>query len=158
MDQHNTTVENLARAFRTFGKLDWHHKAVVGYKPSEVWVLFALKQGSKSEPPAMKVSEISKMLRVTSPTITQLLKDLEAHDLVERKSDPADRRAVYISLTEKGQTVIQQAGESFIETFSGLVAYLGEERSNQLAELLNDVSVYFREKEAGSELLTLERR
>jgi DNA-binding MarR family transcriptional regulator len=94
----------------------------------------------------MKVSEISKQLHVTSPTITQLLKGLEANNLVERHSDPADRRTIGISLTEKGNSVAQKASDSFSELLHGVIEYLGEEQSEQLADLMLKVSSYFEER------------
>ena len=96
----------------------------------------------------MKVSEIGKQLGVTSPTITQLLKSLEAHGLIERNIDAIDRRVVGVRLTVKGTTVAQEARDAFLASIKGLVGYLGEEPSDQLAELLFKVFRYFSEKEA----------
>jgi DNA-binding MarR family transcriptional regulator len=93
------------------------------------------------------VSEISKQLGVTSPTITQLLKGLEAHGLIERHIDTIDRRAVGIKLTAKGVMVAQQASDAFFASIKGLVEYLGEEQSDQLAELLSKVFRYFSERD-----------
>ena len=156
MDQLDTTVQKLMKAFMYFGRTEWHQRSILGFKPSEIWVLFCIKKGARPGCPQMKVSEISKRLRVTSPTVTQLLKGLEANGLVERHVDPTDRRAVGIILTEKGEMLIKQAGEDFAATFKELVEYLGEERSNQLAELLSDVYMYFSEKEARLETATIE--
>ncbi|GCF07551.1 hypothetical protein KDI_11150 [Dictyobacter arantiisoli] len=98
--------------------------------------------------PDIKVSEISKRMQVTSPTVTQLVKSLEAHGLVERNNDLVDRRSVGVRLTEKGEEVARQALETFLATMSGLIEYLGEEQSEQFIELLLNVSRYFREREA----------
>src|SRR5437588_5508793 len=116
------------------------HQSFAGCKPSEFGVLFIIKNGAKSESREMKVSDISKQLHVTSPTITQLLKGLEANGLVERRVDPTDRRAVGIMLTEKGEMVTQQAREAFYSSLNGLIEYLGEEQSDQLADLLAKAS------------------
>ena len=99
----------------------------------------------------MKVSEISKRLQVTPPTVTQLIKGLEAHGLVERNIDLTDRRAVGIKLTEKGERVTRQAADDFIASINGLIEYLGEEQSDQFAELLVKVSRYYNEKAASAE-------
>ena len=95
----------------------------------------------------MKVSEISKQLHVTSPTITQLLNGLEANGLIERRIDAVDRRVVGITLTEKGEKVAQRASDAFFGAMHELVEYLGEESSEQLADLLFKVFRYFDEKE-----------
>lgn len=88
------------------------------------------------------------MLQVTSPTVTQLLKSLEAHDLIERHIDALDRRAVGVKLTEKGEMVAQRAADAFSASLKGLIEYLGEGQSDQLAELLFKVFQYFSEREA----------
>ena len=103
----------------------------------------------KSDTAEMKVSEISKQLHVTSPTVTQLVNGLEANGLIKRNSDPVDRRAVGITLTEKGERVTEQAAEAFSASIQGLIEFLGEEQSNQLTELLSKVFRYYNEQ-AGS--------
>jgi DNA-binding MarR family transcriptional regulator len=149
MDIHtDVTTQKLLRAFMQFHRAEWHQRTVAGCKPSEIRVLFCIKKGVKDDTSEMKVSEISKLLQVTSPTVTQLLKGLEANGLVERHVDPTDRRAVDITLTERGERVTQQAAEAFFSSLRGLIEYLGEEQSDQLAELLVKVSRYYNEKTA----------
>jgi DNA-binding MarR family transcriptional regulator len=152
MDQQhpNPTVQKLLRAFMQFHKVEWHQRSIAGCTISEIRVLFCIGRGAKPDSSEMKVSEISKQLYVTSPTITQLLKGLEANGLVERRIDPTDRRAVGITLTKKGEMVTQQAAEAFTASFEGLMEYLGEEQSNQLAELLSRVFRYFKENAASA--------
>ena len=60
-------------------------------------------------------------------------------------SDPEDRRAVRITLTSKGLIALKTAHDSLMASFAGLVAYLGEEDSNELAELLAKAFTYFHE-------------
>src|SRR6266487_5483779 len=103
------TAQKLLRSFMQFSKAEWHKQTVAGCKPSGIRVLFCIKKGMNPDTPEMKVSDISKLLHVTSPTVTQLIKGLEANGLVERNIDPTDRRAVGIKLTEKGEMVTQQA-------------------------------------------------
>lgn len=144
-----TTAQHLLAAFKRFNRVAWHQESFMGCRPSEIQLLFCIKKGmTRSDAPAMKVSELSKYMHVTSPTVTQLLKGLEANGLVERHIDPTDRRAVRVQLTPRGEMVSQKAADAFFASFSGLVDHLGEERSNQLAELLTDAFVYFTEREA----------
>ena len=149
MDQAPPLTEHkLFRALMQFKRLEWHQHSIAGCKPSEIRVLFCIKRGRGFHAPELKVSEISKHLHVTPPTITQLLNGLEANGLVERHIDALDRRAVGITLTKKGEAVTQQAEDAFSASLHGLIAYLGEEQSNQLADLLFKVFHYFNEREA----------
>jgi DNA-binding MarR family transcriptional regulator len=142
------TEQKLFRSFMQFHKAAWHQRSIAGCTPSEIRVLFCIRKGAGPHTPEIKVSEISKHLHVTSPTVTQLLKGLEAKRLIERRIDPTDRRAVGITLTEEGEKVTQQAAEAFSASLNGLIEYLGEEQSNQLADLLSKVVRYYNEKEA----------
>ncbi len=143
----SATEQNLLQALAQFRRAKWHDQTIGGCKPSEIRALFCIKNGSTPDAP-MKVSDISKQLHVTSPTITQLLKGLEANNLVERHSDPTDRRSIGITLTEKGNYVAQKASDAFSGLLHGLIEYLGEEQSDQLADLMFKVSHYFEEQAA----------
>src|SRR5689334_18016087 len=136
-NQTRTTAHKLLEALKRFNRVAWRERSYMGFKPSDIRVLFCVQRGD------MKVSEISKRMQVTSPTITQTLNSLEANGLVERHIDPTDRRAVRVQITPKGEVVSQKAGEALLASFNGLIEYLGEERSNELAELLTDAYVYF---------------
>ncbi len=153
----NPTEQRLMRAFMQFKRAAWHQRSIEGCTPSEIRVMFCIKRGAKPDAHEMKVSQISKHLHVTAPTITQLLKSLEAQELIERRVDPTDRRAVGIQLTQKGERVTRKAEEAFSTTFHGLIEYLGEEQSNQLADLLSQVSRYFDEKAAGAQSSSWDR-
>jgi DNA-binding MarR family transcriptional regulator len=146
---HNPTAQKLMRAFMQFHRVEAHQRNFDDCTPGEIRMLFFLRYAAKSGNPEMKVSEISKRLHVTSPTVTQLLKGLEANGLVERHIDPTDRRAVGITLTKRGELVVVKASEAFEASFEGLIEYLGEEDSNRLADLLEKVSRYYSEKMTG---------
>jgi DNA-binding MarR family transcriptional regulator len=175
MAEETTTAQQLAQAVIQFSKSfglfnkDELQRHFTTCTRGEIGVLFIIRGEAKSEArtlkmsevgtivrvtasetPTMKVSEISKLLHVTSPTITQLLKGLEANGLVERHIDPHDRRAVRIALTERGEAVARQAEEIFLDSFRGLVDYLGEEASQQLARLLGKAYCYFAERETAA--------
>lgn len=146
--QDEAKAQRLLRSFMQFDKAEWHQNHIEGCKPSEIKLLLCIKRHAKLTSHKMKVSEISKILHVTSPTVTQLIKGLEADGLIEREIDPLDRRAVGITLTAKGELVSTRAAEAFFASINGLIDYLGEEQSDQLAELLTKVYIYFNEREA----------
>jgi DNA-binding MarR family transcriptional regulator len=155
MDQPTkSTGQKLAEAMAQFHKAFIHfrraeaHQNFAGCKPSEIGVLFMIIHSTGPEAREMKVSEISKRLHVTSPSVTQILKGLEANGLIERHVDLNDRRAVGIVLTEKGKHIARKAEENFFASAQGLAEYLGEEQSNQLADLLFKAFSYFNEKES----------
>jgi DNA-binding MarR family transcriptional regulator len=137
-------ARKLIGAFMQFGRAEWHQRSIMGYKPSEIKALFCIMKGGRPGSGEITVSEISKQLHVTSPTVTQLIKGLESEGLIERTTNPADRRVVGIKLTEKGETVTLQARQDFLESIKGLIEYLGIEQSDQFAELLLKASHYYK--------------
>jgi len=147
-------AQKLLRSFMQFSKVVWHQhqyqNTVQGCKPSEIRLLMVVKRGIKPGASEMKVSEISKMLMVTSPTVTQLLNGLEAEGLIERRIDPHDRRSVGVSLTAKGDEVTQLAYQSMVSRLQGLIDHLGEEESTHLAEILAKVLGYFNEQQTAN--------
>ncbi|XEC95206.1 MarR family winged helix-turn-helix transcriptional regulator [Paenibacillus tarimensis] len=145
-EQENKTVRKLMHSFRQLRKAGLRQNAIAGMKPSDMMVLFCLKKNTHEDSPGMMVSEISAKLCVTSPTVTQQIKSLEADGYIERNIDPADRRAVRIRLSKQGEEFMRKVEQQFLEDFSGLVDYLGEEDSNRLAELLNKSIQYFQSR------------
>jgi DNA-binding MarR family transcriptional regulator len=141
------TNHKLFRALTQFRRLGWHQHSIAGCTPSEIRVLICIKKSGMMLPP-MTVSEISKRLLVTPPSITQILNTLEGRGLIERRMDPADRRVIMVTLTERGEQVSRQAEEAFSAVMKGLIEYLGEDQSNQLADLLFKAFRYFTENEA----------
>jgi DNA-binding MarR family transcriptional regulator len=141
----NPTTQKLMQAFRylQFHKGDWQQHSVAGCTASEIRVLFCIYRGILSQSSEVKVSVISKLLNVTAPSITQLLKGLETKGLIERDPDPTDRRSAHITLTTRGEQVVRQAIDHFTASIHGLIEYLGEEQSEQLADLLTQAMRYF---------------
>ncbi|WP_409340720.1 MarR family winged helix-turn-helix transcriptional regulator [Paenibacillus sp. MBLB4367] len=141
--KNDEQVKQLAETFERFAKADWRNKKLWGLNASEIRVLLCINDLSGQGSHGAHVSDISKKLHVTSPTVTQMIKSLAAGGYIERTTDPSDRRIADIRLTEKGEAVARKAGERFAAIFSGLIAFLGEERSDTLIGLLTQVHAYF---------------
>lgn len=142
-DIKSETSQKLLQSFMQFRKTGWQNKKIAGFNPSEFRVLAAIERGANQKNTEMKVSEISQQLKVTPPTVTQIINLLDKDGLIERSIDPDDRRVVNIKLTDSGLEAAQQARRAFTDTFLGLIDYLGEKESEHLAELLTKVNNYF---------------
>jgi DNA-binding MarR family transcriptional regulator len=145
----SAAADRLAAVFMSFRKAMRPPRTVAGRTPGEVHTLMVIHHASQHCPPdapGLSVSEVSKVMRVTSPSITQMVNVLEGDGLVVRAADPADRRAIRLSLTPSGLVVARQAEEEYHEMYRGLAEYLGEEQSDQLATLLARVRQYFTER------------
>ena len=142
-DLESASAQRLLKAFMQFRKTSWHNKKIAGFNPSEFKVLNIIEREANQKQTEMKVSDISRILQVTPPTVTQIVNVLEKEGLVERKIDPGNRRAVQIKLTAEGAMTVEQARKALTDSFSGLIDYLGVEESEHLAELLNKVHQYY---------------
>lgn len=142
----NPSALKLMQATMRFNKAEFRQRKIVGVKMSELGLLFCIKKNVKPGTNGLMVSELSHLLRVTSPTVTQLIKTMEKKGWIERMMDEQDRRAVRISLTEEGEAMVQKAIDSTMESFTGLIDFLGEQEGNQLAELLTKAYTYYEAK------------
>lgn len=140
--------EDLVRAFVQFRRLRmedyppgpecFHH----GIKHSEIMLLLTLTEAEKHSSTGVSVSELSRRLRVKPPSITPTLAGLEKKQMIERAIDPDDRRIVRVHMLEAGHSFILKMWHNIIEKTSGLVEYLGPEKSRELTSLVNESFAY----------------
>jgi DNA-binding MarR family transcriptional regulator len=60
----------------------------------------------------LRLSELSEHLRIAPRSATEVVDDLQARGLVERRPDPADRRATLVALTGAGAVAGQAIAEA----------------------------------------------
>ena len=133
-------------AFLRFQHTPWHIVPAPGLSRAETGILLsidkAMHYGEK-----IRVSDISRRMRVSPPTITQHLNNLEAQGFVARMKSESDKREVNLVLTEKGSEALKRHREAIESNMRQLANALGEEATKQLVELLNTVSEFFIEKQ-----------
>ena len=138
-------INALVQAFGNLSKADWRKTTRWGVKSSEIRVLLTIRERYDQQPDkAVTVSELSKILQVTSPTVTQIVNGLIKGGYIRRSVHPEDRRISEITLTEEGDRLARQAAADIHTIFGGLVEHLGAERSEQLAGLLNEAYDYLK--------------
>ncbi|WP_176593570.1 MarR family winged helix-turn-helix transcriptional regulator [Sphingobium sp. EM0848] len=80
----------------------------LGITRSQWWVLSNLSRNSSHE---MVQTELANVLDIGKVALGGLLDRLEASGYIERKADPADRRAKRVVMTRKGEEVLEQMQE-----------------------------------------------
>jgi DNA-binding MarR family transcriptional regulator len=145
MTEKEVSPQELMRAFRQLRRTNWKGKRPVeGCTHSESMMLYVLRRHQEcSMEQGMKASELSGFLRVSSPTVTQMVNVLEARGLLERRPDPTDRRIVRIRLTEEGKRETGLAEAAMMESLNGFIRHIGHERAEQLIELLDEMHHYY---------------
>ena len=76
---------------------------------------------------------------VTRATISGLLDGLQKDGLIERRSDPEDRRLIRVHLTLAGQSFLDKIRPGYCRWFSSIVEPLDEQERQQLVFLLEKI-------------------
>ena len=87
----------------------------------------------------LRMREVSRLLMVTGGNVTGLADRLVAEGLVERRDDPADRRAYFLCLTPRGRAQFAAMAAQHEQWVASLLAPLGEQRLGALSELLGEL-------------------
>lgn len=96
---------------------------------AQLGVLHFLDEAGKDE---MTVNELREVLIDDSPNVSRILNKMADKGLVKKERQADDQRVVYVSLTEKGRQLHQQADEKII----GHNIRLSPKECRQLIELL----------------------
>jgi DNA-binding MarR family transcriptional regulator len=128
-------AQELARLVAEFGKTYtrriWAEIGRAGTTPARARLLAALQcEGSR------KMSELGAQLGVTPRNITKLVDGLEAEGLVARKAHPSDRRAILVSLTDKGALVGKESALADTAASAWLYKQLTPADRQHLARIL----------------------
>jgi DNA-binding MarR family transcriptional regulator len=84
------------------------------------------------------VRDLAALLGVERSTATRMCDRLVSAGLIERTSDPSDRRAVVITLTEEGREVVAAVTRARRETVATLLRALPAARREQLVDILEE--------------------
>ena len=97
---------------------------------------FDLMAQLERHPKGLKMRELSRLLMVTGGNVTGLADRLAEEGLIERRDDPRDRRAYYVSLTPKGREQFQVMAREHEQWVTSLFAALSGQELSQLWDLL----------------------
>lgn len=85
---------------------------------------------------SMSQKEMQEKLGVQSGTISEIINKLERKELVTRHIDPADRRRVILSLTEKGKEDVEEFSRQNQNYVASFFQVLEESEKMELERLL----------------------
>ena len=100
----------------------------------------------------LDVQKIQNKLQISKPAVSYILNMLEKKEYISRKIDPADRRKILVTATQKGQEAADQAIRNYIEMWKSLVNEFGEDDMRQLVELLTrltELLMHMRNEQSG---------
>lgn len=139
MSQGKRLIEVMAKIRRVSSK----HQAEDIIPQREFYVLEIIhsrmrcRSGEQENlvPPGVRVSELSEMLHITMPSVSQMINGLEQKGYVKRVTTKNDRRVVYITLDTEGEAALNKAKKAFLSFTDEIVSRLGHEETEQLISL-----------------------
>lgn len=98
------------------------------------------------QPDGLKMSEISKLLRVSNGNITGIIDKLTDEGLALRLAVPGDRRANLVRLTSRGQTAFDEQVKAHEAWINEILGELGGDEVDELINHLDHLNAAFEEK------------
>ncbi|MBI1318389.1 MAG: MarR family transcriptional regulator [Candidatus Hydrogenedens sp.] len=100
----------------------------------------------------LTIKDFAERLHVSAPSASVMADKLVEMGMVERRPNPADRRAVLISVSPYGMEVINEVESELFSTLVSIMERLGEEKSRQWRELYESIGEILAEDEASNAL------
>lgn len=107
----------------------------------EISVLFLLYKKNTPLPPTM----IAKYLNISKGRVTALMNSLKKKEYIQILLSDEDRRRFNISITETGKLVLKDKIKLADEYFEMMLSKIGEEKSNNLIDIIKEVVYVMKE-------------
>ena len=88
---------------------------------------------------AQDQNSIAKQACLLLPSLTRILRTMENDGLVSRREDPDDRRRSIVQIQAAGLTILQERGAQAAALVTDMRAQYGDEKFEQLLDLLEDL-------------------
>ena len=140
MPTHYAGDEATRRALDAFIKISRARK-MLSFRTSRLLAEYELTESQLGTLEAlyylgpMCQSEIGNKLLVSGGNVTMVVNNLEKRGLVSRKRDGKDRRQNTVSLTEKGQQLINELFPKHVQNIADLLSILSPDEQDELGRL-----------------------
>ena len=88
----------------------------------------------------VKVTDISKRLKISSPNITKLVNELQEMNMVTKCPSLKDKRIVQVDLTERGKETLTHYVMNYHQHLDQLIEKVGAERCQLTIETMKEIS------------------
>jgi DNA-binding MarR family transcriptional regulator len=87
-----------------------------------------------------RITDLAACEGVTQPSMTALVSTLERSALVERRSDPSDRRVTLVALSSDGTDYIRARRQAGVEVFAQLIDDLPADEADALSAAVTAIT------------------
>jgi homoprotocatechuate degradation regulator HpaR len=86
---------------------------------------------------AIEVTELAHVAFLLGPSLSRILRDLEARHLIERKAAKADLRRAVVSISAKGLKLIEAVAPSSEAIYAAITRHYGARKLGELQDMLH---------------------
>jgi DNA-binding MarR family transcriptional regulator len=129
-------VENMFRMSRIMKQKLYNNSEIAELSLLQTEALLYLQKQTDAQ-----MMSIVERFHITKPTATSLLNKLVDQKLVKRIPSKTDRRVVNISLTSRGEVLLEKVVKERNERINKLLTYLSDTEKKQLSSILSSLIV-----------------
>ncbi|MGH6679720.1 MAG: homoprotocatechuate degradation operon regulator HpaR [Bradyrhizobium sp.] len=100
---------------------------------------------------ASEVTELARTAFLLAPSLSRMLRDLEARRLIERKTAKADLRRGLVSISEKGLKLMETVAPSSEAIYAAITTRYGMRKLIALQDMLKELEQSLSDLEAGGD-------
>lgn len=106
-----------------------------GMKPRHIHVLDTI-YGVCETRSQCRVGDVSLALNITMPSITKLIGELEALEMLEKYGDREDKRVTLLRLTSKGEACVKKHVQDFQKQWAECLEGISDEKVQEAVEII----------------------
>jgi len=132
LGQDNLLLNTMCKAGAVFR--DNH--LLCGLNLAELFTCYAVSIRAKMNK-STQPKDLAKSLEISKPGISKLLNGMERKGLVRREHHADDRKAVYVSLTDKALSTLEEQRATAAVLTKKVFAEMGMDKAKEMLSLLN---------------------
>ncbi len=129
--------DSLVRSIFRFKKVGFHFPPGTDLRLGELYVMRLIAENALDSAENVYAADIQNGLHVSRPAISQMLNSLEEKGYIRREIDGRDRRRLLLTLTAKGEKIMQVMKGHANRVIAEIISRFGEENTTRLIGLLN---------------------
>ena len=114
--------------------------------PSEFAVLCRAADHPKRHGSPATVAGIASLVNVSVPAVSRTLRALQQKELIERSVDETDRRNIRVTLTARGQDILEENMRRVVAKLNSILSVFSQEEMRTIAELYSKFANAMAEK------------
>lgn len=112
-----------------------------------LWTLKNAGPGMRREGPGIPMGDLAREMDMTKPAATQMVNGLEKKGLVSRAADARNRRFVLVSLTDRGEALLEEAMAYYCRLSERVLAQAGEQDVATMVRVIRMMTQVLREEQ-----------